>query len=67
VNCTPILDYSKDDRKTAALNTSNEMVIGAVGALCEFSPLVSQQNHSNLSRKALDDARKQFYQKKGIF
>ena len=35
-------------------------------ALCEFSLLVSQQNHSDLSLKALDDAMMQFYQKKGI-
>jgi len=43
------------------------MVIGAVQVWCEFSPLVSQQNHSDLSLKALDDALKRFYQKKGIF
>jgi len=43
------------------------MVMGAVRALCEFSLLVNQQNHSNLSLTALDDALKQFYQKNGIF
>jgi hypothetical protein len=67
VNCAPILDCSKDDRKTAAENASDEMVMGAVLALCEFSLLASQQNHSDLSFIALDDALKQFYQKKGIF
>jgi len=67
VNCTPILDCSKDDRKTEAEKASDEMVMGAVRASCEFSLLVSQQNHSDLSRKALDDALKRFYQKKGIF
>jgi len=46
---------------------SDEMVMGAVRALCEFSLLVSQQNHCDLSLKVLDDALKRFYQKKGIF
>ena len=67
VNCAPILVCSKDDGKTAGETASNEMVMGAVWALCEFSLLVSQQNHSDLSLKALDDALKRFYQKKGIF
>jgi hypothetical protein len=67
VNCAPILDCSKDDGKTAAEKASDEMVMGAVRALCEFSLLVSQQNHSDLSLKALDNALKQFYQKNGIF
>jgi hypothetical protein len=43
------------------------MVMGAVRALCEFSVLVSQHNHSDLSLNAIDDALKRFYQKKGIF
>ena len=38
-----------------------------VRELCEFSLHVSLQNHSDLSLKALDDALKRFYQKKGIF
>jgi hypothetical protein len=67
VNCAPILVCSKDDGKTAAETASNEMVIGVVLALCEFSLLVSQQNYSDLSLKALDDALKWFYQKKEIF
>jgi hypothetical protein len=67
VNCAPIFDCSKDDGQTAAENASNEMVMGAVQALCEFSLLVSQQNHSDLSLEALDDALKRFYTKKGIF
>jgi len=41
--------------------------MGAVRALCEFSLLVSQQNHSDLSLTALDNALKQFYKKKGVF
>jgi len=67
VNCAPILVCSTDNRTTVAETASDEMVMGAVRALCEFSLLVSQQNHSDLSLKALDDALKQFYQKKGIF
>jgi hypothetical protein len=67
VNCAPILDCSKDDGKTTAENTSDEMVMRAVRALCKFSLLVSQQNHSNQSLKALHHMLKGFYQKKGIF
>jgi hypothetical protein len=66
-NCAPILIFSKDDRKTAAETASDEMVMGAVQALCKFSLLVSQQNHSDLSLNPLDNALKRFYQKKGIF
>jgi len=55
VNCAPILDCCKDDGKPVAEKASDEMVMGAVLALCEFSLLVSQQNHSDLSLKALDD------------
>jgi hypothetical protein len=67
VNCAPILVCSTDDGKTAAQTASDEMAMGAVRALFEFSLLVSQQNHSDLSLKALDDALKRFYLKKGIF
>jgi len=67
VNCAPILDCFKDEGKTAAENASDELVMGVVWALCEFSLLASQQNHSDLSLKAQDDALKRFYQKKGIF
>jgi hypothetical protein len=55
VNCAPLLDCSKDDRKTAAENASEEMVMRAVQVLCKFSLLVSQQTHSDLSLTALDD------------
>jgi hypothetical protein len=67
VNCAPILDCSQDDGKTPAETASNEMVMGAVRTLCEFSLLVSQQNHTDLSLTALDDALKRFYKKKGAF
>jgi len=62
-NCAPILVCFKDDGKTA----SDEMVMGAVRALHEFSLLVSRQNHSDLSLNALDDALKRFYQNKDVF
>jgi len=43
------------------------MVMGALWALCEFSLLVTQQNHSDQSLTALDDAVNRFYKKKGAF
>jgi hypothetical protein len=67
VNCAPIPVCCKDDRKTAATTPSDALVMGAVWALCEFSLLVHQQNHSDLSLKVLDDALRQFYQKREIF
>jgi len=65
VNCAPILDCCKDDGKTPVETASDEMVMGAVRALCEFSLLVSQQNHSDLSLTAQDDALNGLYKKKG--
>ena len=50
-----------------AETASDEMVMGAVRALCELSLLVSQPNYSDLSLNVLDNALKQFYQNKGIF
>jgi hypothetical protein len=41
VTCTPIFDCSQDVGKTAAETASDEMVMGAVQTLCEFSLLVS--------------------------
>jgi len=41
------------------------MVIGAMQALCEFSLLASQQNHSDLSLTVLDNALIQLYPKMG--
>ena len=43
------------------------MVMGALQALCEFSLLVSQQCHSDLSLTAMDDVLKRLYKKKGAF
>ena len=68
VNWAPILDCSKNDGKTAVETTSDEMVMGApVWAFCELCALVRQQNHSDLSLVAQDDALKRFYQKRGAF
>jgi len=39
----------------------------AVQAFCEFSWHVNQQNHSDLSFTALDNALQRFHKKKGIF
>jgi len=55
VNCPPILFCSQDDGETAAETSSDEMVMGAVLALCEFSLLVRQQSRSALFCKAIDD------------
>ena len=60
VNCAAILDCSNHDGKAATETISDEMIMGAVQTLCEFSLLVSQQNHSDLSLTALDDALKNF-------
>jgi len=67
VDCAPIRVCSTENEKTAAETASDEMVMRAVRALCEFSLLVSQQSHSDLSLKALDDALKRFYQRRCIF
>jgi hypothetical protein len=58
VHCAPILNCSKDDRKTLAETASDEMMMGAVQALCEFALLVCQQNHFDLFLTVLDDVLK---------
>jgi len=67
MNFASILDCSQDAQETAAETASDEVVRVDVRALCEFSVLVSRQNPSVLSLKALDNAVKQFYLKEGIF
>jgi len=67
VTWAPILDCTQDAGTTAAETASDEMMMGAVRALCEFSLLGGQQNHSDLTLTALDDALKQFYRKEGAF
>jgi hypothetical protein len=42
MKCNPTLDSKKDNENIAAQMGANEMVLGAVRALCEFSPHVSQ-------------------------
>jgi hypothetical protein len=66
-NRADILDCSKDHGITPAETASDEMVMRAVQAFCEFSLLVRQQNHPDLSLTALDDALKRSYTKKGAF
>jgi hypothetical protein len=56
VNCAPIFDYSKDNRRPAVVTASNAMGMEAVLALCEFSLLVSHQNPSDQGLTVLDDA-----------
>jgi len=58
VKFTPILHSTKVVGKTGAEIASAEMVMGAVRALCKFSLLVSQQNHSELSLTEKDNALK---------
>jgi hypothetical protein len=60
LECAPIRDCSQNARKAAVDTASDEMVMGAVQALCEFSLLGRQQNHSDLSLAALDYALKRF-------
>jgi len=67
VNCATINESSQDARKTAAETASDEIVMGAVQALCDFSLPVSQQNHSDLSLTAQNDELKRFHKKKGAF
>jgi hypothetical protein len=66
VNCAPILVSCKDDGKTEAETACDEMAMGAVRLICEFTLHVSEQNHSNLSLKPQDDAFKQFYQERNF-
>jgi len=53
--------------KTLVENASDEVVMGGVRAVSEFTQLFRQQNHLDPSLKALDDALKPLYKKKGIF
>ena len=66
LNCAPLLVSSKDDGKTAVETASDEMVMGVFQALYEFFLLVSQQNLSYLSLRALDDTLKRFYLMNGM-
>jgi len=43
------------DGKTPAETSSDEIVMGALHALHEYSIHASQQNHSNLSHKEVGD------------
>jgi hypothetical protein len=67
VTCASFLDCSHDTGNTAAEKASDEMLMGAVQTLCEFSLLVSQLNHCDLFLTTLDDVLKQFCKQKGAF
>jgi hypothetical protein len=67
VDYAPILVCSRDDCKTVAETAFDEMMMAVVQAYSEFSLLISEQNHSDLSLNTLDDALNPFYQQKGIF
>jgi len=54
VNSAPIFDCSKDDGKTLVETASDQMAMGAVLALFEFSLLGSQQNHSDSTRRGME-------------
>jgi len=67
VNWKPILAWSKDEETTLAETAPDEYITEAVRPLCEFSPLVSQQNHTNGTLTALHDTQKWLYKKNGAF
>jgi hypothetical protein len=59
LNWAPSLDCPKDDGETAAETASDSMMMEVGQASCEFSVLVCQQSHSDLSFTTKDDALKQ--------
>jgi len=67
VNYTSILINSNDDRESAAETPSDEMIMGVVHTQCEFSLLVSQPTHSDLSLKELYSTLKQFCQNERVY
>jgi len=54
-NCAPLHVCSVDDKKGTAHTGSDEIVIGAVRAVCDFPELVRKHHHSDLSIQAWDD------------
>jgi hypothetical protein len=57
VNCILFIDCFKDDMITAADTPSDQMAMGAVVTLYEFSLCVSHQNYNDLSLRVLLGAR----------
>jgi len=55
ITCDPLIISCNDIEKSVVDAAFDEMVIGAVFVLCEFSLLVSSQNHHDLSLKALNN------------
>jgi len=64
VNCTPILDCTKDEGTTAVDTASDDMLMATVQAIGDFSLLVSQPNHSDLTHTAVGDVLNAYYKKK---
>jgi hypothetical protein len=55
VHWAPIVDSCHDGGNTAAVTDYDEMLMGAVRALRQFSLHVSKENHCDLFRGAPDD------------
>jgi len=66
-NTENAISFFADDGQPVAETVSDDIVLGAVGALCDFSLLVSLQNYSNLSLTAQHDAKKQCHMKNSTF
>ena len=60
VNFGSFLGCLNYDGKRAAETASDEIIMGALHALCEYSIHVSQQNHSDLSLKGVNDGHQGF-------
>jgi hypothetical protein len=67
VNCATIRDCFQDTGKAAAETGTDEMVMGAAWALCEFSRFVSQQTYSEVSLAEEDNGLKRFENKNSGF
>jgi hypothetical protein len=67
VNWPPNFDSSTNDVETSVEIASDRMVMGGVRAFNDFSVLVSQHSHSDLSLIALGNALKRFCKVKDVF
>jgi len=66
-NYTWILTSSKNHRKAMGDTAPDDMVMGAVQALCEFCVHLSQQNDYDLSHKAVDNSLTWFFMTNCVF
>ena len=67
INCALIPISSKDDRITAAYTASDNMVVGAAQVFSDFTLLLSQFNHSDLSLNTQDNVLNQVIRKRRFF